>query len=74
MSAAHASGSAARVGEVYCVSAHPYIRWTVVAVTAKPGAAPEIVLRSSADPAVQRVVSLTVLQNPLRFQRVDASA
>lgn len=60
------------VGEVYCVSAHPYIRWTVISMTPRPDAAPEIVLRSSADPAVVRVISLPVLQNPMRFQRVTA--
>jgi hypothetical protein len=71
MSAAQAIDDAVHVGEVYCVSAQPYIRWTVVALTPKPDALPEIVLRSSADPAVERVVALAVLQNPLRFQRVD---
>jgi hypothetical protein len=60
------------VGDVYCVTAHPYIRWAVVAVSAGPGAEMEIVLRSSADPAVQRNVSVAVLCNPLRFQRVTS--
>lgn len=62
------------VGDVYCVTAHPYIRWAVVAVSALPGAEMEmeIVLRSSADPAVQRNVSVAVLCNPLRFQRVTS--
>ena len=59
------------VGEVYCVAAHPYLRWTVVAVKTASGDAPNIVLRSAADPAVERTVALPVLQNPARFTRVD---
>jgi len=58
------------IGDVYCVTAHPYMRWTVVAVNARPGAEPEIMLRSTADDGVQRIVALSVLGNPLRFERI----
>jgi hypothetical protein len=61
------------VGEVYCVAAHPYMRWTVVAVKAASHTAPNIVLRSAADPAVERTVALPVLQNPARFTRLAVS-
>ena len=62
------------VGEVYCVAAHPYLRWTVVAVKPASGDAPNIVLRSAADPAVVREIALPVLQNPARFTRVAAAS
>lgn len=61
-----------RVGETYCIAAHPYLRWTVVAVAAEPGGVPNVTLRSTADPAVERVVALPVLQNPARFTRSAA--
>lgn len=64
------TASSVAVGDVYCVTAHPYIRWTVVAVKPRPDAEAEIVLQSSADPAVERSVALAVLHNPLRFKRV----
>jgi len=60
------------VGETFCVAAHPYLRWTVVEVATEPGAVPHATLRSSADPAVERVVALPVLQNPARFTRLAA--
>ena len=66
------SASSISVGETFCVAAHPYLRWTVVEVAAEPGAVPHVTLRSSADPAVQRVVALPVLQNPARFTRLAA--
>lgn len=62
-----------RVGEVYCVAAHPYLRWTVVGIAAEAGAVANVTLRSSADPAVERVVAAPVLQNPARFTRVSAT-
>jgi hypothetical protein len=64
---------AVSVGAVYCVSAQPYLRWTVIAVNARDDAQPDVVLRSTADPAVERVVSLAVLQNPLRFRHIEAA-
>ncbi len=68
-----ATGEAAiSIGETFCVAAHPYLRWTVVEVAAEPGAVPHVTLRSSADPAVRRVVALPVLQNPARFTRLAA--
>ena len=67
-----AAGETISVGETFCVAAHPYLRWTVIVVAAKPGAVPHVTLRSSADPAVQRVVALPVLQNPARFTRLAA--
>jgi len=70
MSTATATPIAA--GDIYCVTAHPYMRWRVVAVHPGPGSEPEIVLRSTADDAVERVVALSVLVNPLRFQRAAA--
>jgi hypothetical protein len=66
------TASPVAVGDVYCVTAHPYIRWTVVAVGPRADGDADIVLQSSADPAVQRTVSRAVLGNPLRFQRVSA--
>ncbi len=58
------------IGDIYCVTAHPYMRWMVVAVNALPDTTePEIVLRSTADNSVERIVALSVLLNPLRFQR-----
>jgi hypothetical protein len=73
MSGGTVSSGAIGVGEVYCVAAHPYLRWTVIAVKTASGAAPNIVLRSAADPAVERVVALPVLQNPARFTRIAGS-
>jgi len=64
------AASPVAVGDVYCVTAHPYMRWTVVAVSARPGAESEVILRSTADDGVERVVALPVLLNPLRFQRI----
>lgn len=61
-----------RVGETFCVAAHPYMRWTVIEVAAEAGAVPNVILRSSADPAVKRIVALPVLQNPARFVRLAA--
>jgi hypothetical protein len=66
------TASPVAVGDIYCVTAHPYIRWTVVAVRPPTPAEGEVVLRSTADPAVQRTISRTVLGNPLRFMRVTA--
>jgi hypothetical protein len=71
MSGGKSTIGAIGVGEVYCVAAHPYMRWTVIAVKAASGV-PNIVLRSAADPAVERVVALPVLQNPARFTRMAA--
>ena len=65
-----ATASPVAIGDVYCVTAHPYMRWTVVALNTRPGAEPEAVLRSTADDGVRRVVALPVLHNPLRFQRI----
>jgi hypothetical protein len=65
------SGEAIRIGDIYGVAAHPYIRWTVVAVRHDSGASANIVLRSAADPQVERVVALPVLQNPQRFVRLE---
>jgi hypothetical protein len=62
------------VGDVYCVTAHPYLKWTVVAVNAAADALEHVVLRSAADPAVERVVALPVLQNPARFTRVPVAS
>ncbi len=62
-----------RVGEIYCVAAHPYLRWTVVGVAAEAGAVANVTLRSTADPAVERVVAAPVLQNPARFTRLAAA-
>lgn len=62
-----------RVGEVYCVAAHPYLRWTVIGIAAEAGAVPNVTLRSTADPAVERVVAAPVLQNPARFTRLAAA-
>jgi hypothetical protein len=62
-----------RVGETYCVAAHPYLRWTVVGVAAEAGAVANVTLRSTADPAVERVVAAPVLQNPARFTRLAAA-
>lgn len=59
-----------RVGDTYGVAAHPYIRWTVIALEARDGM-PNVVLRSAADPQVERVVALPVLQNPARFVRLE---
>lgn len=67
------SGEAIRVGDIYGVAAHPYIRWTVVAIRGESGAGANVVLRSAADPQVERVVALPVLQNPARFVRLDAA-
>ena len=67
---ATATASPVAVGDVYCVTAHPYMRWRIVAVNARPGAESEVVLRSTADDGVERVVALPVLLNPLRFQRI----
>ncbi|HEX9466493.1 MAG TPA: hypothetical protein VGB82_28180 [Alphaproteobacteria bacterium] len=66
------TASPVAVGDVYCVTAHPYIRWTVVAVKPRPDGEAEVVLQSSADPAVNRTVGAAVLHNPLRFTRVAA--
>jgi|GEM_PF-2929992 len=68
-----AAAESIRVGEIYCVAAHPYLRWTVVGVAAEAGAVPNVTLRSSADPTVQRVIAAPVLQNPARFTRVAAA-
>lgn len=65
------SGDAIRVGDIFGVAAHPYIRWTVVAIRREDGPPANVVLRSAADPAVERVVALPVLQNPARFTRLD---
>jgi hypothetical protein len=62
------------VGDIYCVAAHPYLRWTVIAVKAAADALTHVVLRSSADPAVERVVALPVLQNPARFRRMPLAS
>lgn len=62
-----------RVGETYCVAAHPYLRWTVVGVAAEAGAVANVTLRSTADPGVERVIAAPVLQNPARFVRVAAA-
>lgn len=62
-----------RVGETYCVAAHPYLRWTVVGVAAEAGAVANVTLRSSADPAVERIIAAPVLQNPARFTRLAAA-
>lgn len=67
-----ASAESIRVGETYCVAAHPYLRWTVVGIAAEAGAVANVTLRSSADPAVERVVAAPVLQNPARFARIGA--
>lgn len=64
------AGDAIRVGDMYGVAAHPYIRWTVVAIDGDSSVAANVVLRSAADPAVERVVALPVLQNPARFVRI----
>ena len=67
------AGKIINIGETFCVAAHPYLRWTVVEVAAEePGAVPNVRLRSSADPNVERVVALPVLQNPSRFIRLAA--
>ncbi|MBM3537157.1 MAG: hypothetical protein FJX55_04915 [Alphaproteobacteria bacterium] len=68
-----ASAESIQVGEVYCVAAHPYLRWTVVSVAAEAGAVANITLRSSADPAVERVIAAPVLRNPARFTRLTAA-
>ncbi len=73
MGGGQATIDAVRVGEIYCVAAHPYMRWTVAAVTAEPGSAPNVLLRSTADPSVERTVALPVLQNPARFTRIPPS-
>ncbi len=65
------TASPVAVGDTYCVTAHPYIRWTVVAVSVPTDGDGHVVLQSSADPAVRRTVSRTVLHNPLRFQRAS---
>ncbi len=59
------------IGDTFYVSAHPYLRWTVVAIEGEPrtDAVPNVVLRSTADPAVRRTIALPVLQNRARFQR-----
>lgn len=62
-----------RVGETYCVAAHPYLRWTVVGVAAEAGAVANVTLRSTADPGVERVIAAPVLQNPTRFTRLAAA-
>ncbi len=67
------SAESIRVGEVYCVAAHPYLRWTVVGIAAEAGAVANVTLRSSADPAVERVIAAPVLQNPARFTRLAAA-
>jgi hypothetical protein len=67
------AGEIIHIGETFCVAAHPYLRWTVVEVaTEEPGAVPNVRLRSSADPTIERVVALPVLQNPQRFTRLAA--
>ncbi len=66
-------GESVSTGAVYCVAAHPYLRWTVVAVAAEVGVVPHVTLRSTADPSVERVVALPVLQNPARFRRLEAA-
>ncbi len=66
------AAEAIRVGETYCVAAHPYLRWTVVGIAEQPGGVANVTLRSTADPAVERVVALPVLQNPARFTRSAA--
>ena len=64
------SGGMVRIGDTFGVAAHPYIRWTVIGIHDDSGAAANVVLRSAADPQVERVVALPVLQNPARFIRV----
>lgn len=57
------------LGDVYCVTAHPYLRWVVAEI-----AAPNVVLCSSADESVRRTINLQVLKNPARFQRDTRNA
>jgi hypothetical protein len=56
------------IGDIFCVSAHPYLRWTVAEIRPAASTA-NVVLRSAADPSVERIVALPVLQNPARFRR-----
>jgi hypothetical protein len=70
MSGTVTNAAAVSAGDEFCVTAHPYQRWTVVSVESGDGAVPNVVLRSSADPAVERVIALPVLQNPARFKRI----